>query len=83
MWSCDHRVVRPVSAWFGRDETDAHLTRTGQAVVPDGLAVADAVQFLQRVQGGLPVTPGRTDSGRTLDLVAVGARVWWCPRTSS
>ena len=27
----------------------------GQAVVPDGLAFADGVQFLQCVQGGLPV----------------------------
>src|SRR6185437_12639471 len=40
---------------FGRDEADAHLTGLGQAVVPDGLAVADAVQFPERVQGGLPV----------------------------
>src|SRR4051812_43231639 len=40
---------------FGRDEADTHLPTLGQAVVPDRLAGADAVQSLERVQGGLPV----------------------------
>ena len=40
---------------FGRGEAYAHLAALGQAVVPDGLAVADGAQFLECVQGGLPV----------------------------
>jgi hypothetical protein len=40
---------------LGRDEVYAHLAALGQAVVPDGPAVADGVQRLECVQGGLPV----------------------------
>jgi len=51
----DEAEDRGRDAGFGRGEAYAHLAALGQAVVPDGLAVADGAQFLECVQGGLPV----------------------------
>jgi len=51
----DEAEDRGRDAGFGRGKAYAHLAALGQAVVPDGLAVADGAQFLECVQGGLPV----------------------------